>query len=157
VAVTSGTGNFRVNNTVADPGFIFFRNGTLVKDAQAKLTFNYSMVYMSKTSRVSLSGGTGSLTWIAPDTGLDSQFDDLALWSDSTLDHNWAGQSGLVMEGVFFMPMAKAFYSGSSSQNQTDAQWIADKLEAAGNAVLRVTPAIGRSVSFEGVRTVLIR
>ena len=157
VAVTSGTGNFRVNKTVADPGFVFFRDGTLVKDAKAKLTFNYTMVYMSKTSQVTLSGGTGSLTWVAPDTGLDSQFDDLALWSDSTLDHNWAGQSGLVMEGVFFMPMAKAFYSGSSSQNQTDAQWIADKLEAAGNAVLRVTPAIGRSVSFEGVRTVLIR
>ena len=154
VSVTSGSGHFFVGNSLGAPGWAFFRGGTLVKDAQAQLTLNYTMVYMSKTSRVQLSGGTGSLTWVSPDSG---DFDDLALWSDSPLDHFWAGQASLRMEGVFFMPIAKAFYSGTSSQNQTEAQWIADKLEASGGAALVVTPSVGRSLSFGGPQTTLIR
>jgi len=153
-SVTSGSGHFSVDNSLGAPGWAFFRGGTLVKDAQSQLTLNYTMVYMSKTSRVQLSGGTGSLTWVAPDSG---DFDDLALWSDSPLDHFWAGQAGLRMEGVFFMPIAKAFYSGTSSQNQTDAQWVADKLEASGGAALVVNPSVGRSLSFGGPQTTLIR
>jgi hypothetical protein len=154
VTVTSSTGDLRINHTLASPGWAFFRGGTLTKDAQAKLAFNYTSVYMSRTSRVAMSGGSGSLTWIAPDS---DEFDDLALWSDSPLDHNWAGQAALNMEGVFFMPLAKAIYTGSSGQNQTNAQWIADKLEAAGGGQLVVRPAADRGISFGGPASTLIR
>jgi hypothetical protein len=61
------------------------------------------------------------------------------------------------MEGVFFMPRATAEYRGGSSQQNTKAQWIADKLSAVGNSALVVAPADGRSVSFEGTGTTLIR
>jgi hypothetical protein len=61
------------------------------------------------------------------------------------------------MEGVFFMPRAKVEYVGGSSQLQTSAQFIADKLDARGNSALVVAPADGRSISFEGTGTTLIR
>ena len=80
-----------------------------------------------------MAGGTGSLIWIAPDSG---DFDDLALWSDSPLTHYWAGQANLIMKGVFFTPLATGEYSGTGGQNQTKAQWIADKLVARGQGIL---------------------
>jgi hypothetical protein len=102
-----------------------------------------------------MSGGTGSLTWIAPDSG---DFDDLALWSDSPLLHEWAGQANLVMEGVFFSPCAQAEYAGTSGQNQTKAQWIAYRLHARGHGVLAIRPDVDRAVPFIGVpETTLIR
>jgi len=112
---------------------------------------------MAKTSSVNLTGSNGVIKWIAPEGG---PFDDLALWSDSGAlgeAHTWAGQAGLEMEGVFFMPRALAEYRGGSSQQNTKAQWIADKLSAVGNSALVVAPADGRSVSFEGTGTALIR
>ena len=155
VSVTSADGHLDVQNTLGSPGWAFFRDGTLTKDGQASLTFNYTAVYMSKTSRVAMSGGGGSLNWIAPDSG---DFDDLALWSDSPLVHTWAGQANLNMEGVFFTPLATADYAGTAGQNQTKAQWIADKLVARGQGVLVIQPEFGRAVEFPvSPRTTLIR
>jgi hypothetical protein len=153
LTVTS-SGNFTVRNSLASPGWAFFRGGTLTKDASAHLTFDNTAVYMSRTSQVRMSGGSGSLTWIAPDTG---DFDDLALWSDSPLTQFWAGQASLAMEGVFFTPLAAADYSGTSGQNQTNAQWIAYRLLARGSGNLVVRPAVGRGVEFAGIGTKLIR
>jgi len=155
VHVTSATANLMVNNSFGSPGVAFFRGGTLTKDGQANLTFNYTAVYMSKTSRVAMSGGDGSLTWIAPDSG---NFDDLALWSDSPLLQQWAGQANLVMEGVFFTPWAQAEYAGTSGQNQTNAQWIAHRLHSRGQGQLVIRPAVDRAVPFTGIpETTLIR
>jgi hypothetical protein len=53
--------------------------------------------------------------------------------------------------------LAKAIYTGSSGQNQTNAQWIADKLEAAGGGQLVVRPAADRGISFGGPASTLIR
>ncbi len=155
VNITSGTAHLDLNNSLGSPGWAFFRNGALTKDAQADLTFNYTAVYMSKTSQLVMSGGSGSLTWIAPDSG---DFDDLALWSDGSLPHFWAGQASLVMEGLFFSPLATADYSGTSGQNQPTAQWVADKLTARGQGRLTIRPFASRGVFFPGVPpTELIR
>ena len=155
VNVTSGTAHLNLNNSLGSPGWAFFRNGDLTKDANADLTFNYTAVYMSKTTQLLMSGGSGSLTWIAPDSG---DFTDLALWSDGSLPHFWAGQASLEMEGLFFSPLATADYSGTSGQNQTKAQWVADKLTARGQGRLVISPAPNRGVIFGGIPpTELIR
>jgi hypothetical protein len=153
VNVTS-SGDFTVRSSLGSPGFAFFRDGVLVKDGSAKLTFEYTAVYMSRTSQVRMSGGTGKLVWIAPDSG---DFDDLALWSDSPLTQFWAGQTDLTMEGVFFTPLATADYAGTSGSNNTNAQWIAYRLLARGGGTLVVRPSVGRGVEFAGVGTQLIR
>ncbi len=155
VNITGGKGHLNVQNALGSPGWAFFRSGTLSKSGDASLTLNYTAVYMSKTSAISMAGGSGSLTWIAPDSG---NFDDLALWSDSPIQHDWAGQANLTMEGVFFMPRATAEYAGIGGQNQTQAQWIADKLVARGNGQLEILPAFGRAVEFPvDPQTILIR
>lgn len=142
------------NNT--DQHWVVFRNGRFKKDGQASLIIEHTAVYLSKTSWTEIAGGaSGQLCWTAPDTG---NFDDLALWSDSPLTHFWSGQGDLDMVGVFFIPRAKADYSGTSSQNQTKAQWIADKLEAHGQGVLRIQPAFEFPFKQDGsARSVLIR
>jgi hypothetical protein len=151
-------GHLKIDNTSTKQGWVFFRGGQLKNTSTGSLTLNYTMAYMAKTSSVNLTGSNGVIKWIAPDDG--GPFDDLALWSDSGAlgeAHTWAGQAGLEMEGVFFMPRATAEYRGGSGQQNTKAQWIADKLSAVGNSALLVAPADGRSVSFEGTGTALIR
>lgn len=150
VNVTSGTAHFTVDNSGSGFGFAFLRSGLLRKDGQASLTFDNTMVYASKTSRVQMDGGGGSLRWIAPNDPSHA-LDDLALWSDSEItsdNHFWAGQAGLTMEGVFFVPIVKVEYAGQGSQQQTSAQFIADKLHARGQGELVVAPVFGRSVGF---------
>lgn len=153
VEVTS-SGHLDIGNTSGSPGWAFFRDGTLSKGGSASLTFDQTTVYMSETSGVVMSGGDGSLTWVAPETG---EFEDLALWSDSPTLHEWAGQAGLVMEGVFFTPLATGDYSGTSGQNQTDAQWIADKLVARGQGTLLIRPSVERGISLGNPAVNLIR
>ncbi len=154
VIVTSDA-HLNINNSLGSPGWAFFRGGTLDKNGSADLTFNYTMVYMAKNSRVAMSGGTGSLVWIAPDSG---NFDDLALWSDSDLVHDWAGQANLAMEGVFFTPWGQAVYRGQGGLSVTKAQWIAYRLYATGQGALVIRPDVDRAVPFIGVpETTLIR
>ncbi len=156
VSVGAG-GHLSVQNTLANPGYAFLRNGELSKAGQGSLTFLYTMVYASRTSSVKLVGGSGSLVWVAPDLE-GYKFDDLALWSDSPLSHSWAGQANLQMEGVFFSPRATAEYSGGAGQNTAKAQWIADRLVATGQGVLHVRPEFGRHVDFPvPPQTILIR
>lgn len=159
VAITSSTGHLIVDNTGA-PGYVFLRGGLLSKDGQASITFNETMVYASKTSRMQMDGGTGSLIWVAPDDPTHP-FDDLALWSDSTITsspHLWAGQAALVMEGAFFVPIVTVEYAGQGSQIQTEAQFIADKLHARGQGILKVSPIAERAVGLRPPpRSVLIR
>lgn len=158
VNVTSSTGHLEIDNGAGSWGWVVFRDGVLTKDSHAHLTFQEKMVYMSDSSHVDMSGGGGTLTWVAPDTGDPAEFDDLALWGDSPATHFWAGQAVLTMEGVFFTPWARADYSGQSNQNQTDAQWVAHSLEAHGTAKLRITPEFEFPVKRSGApRTTIIR
>jgi Flp pilus assembly protein TadG len=154
VRIGSG-GHLKIVNTLAQPGWAFFRSGSLSNTANGSVTFDNTMVYMSKTSSVNIGASNGKVTWIAPDSG---PFDDLALWSDAIgTTHKWTGQADLVMEGVFFIPRSTAEYVGGSAQSNTKAQWIADKLYASGNSALVVAPADGRSIPFAGTGTALIR
>ncbi len=153
VSVTSNGSGLNINNSPSTPGTAFFRGqgpsssgsrGTLTKGGGADLVFNNTAVYMAKATRVALSGnGSGKLTWIAPDTG---SFDDLALWSDSGLLQDWAGNAALNMEGVFFTPLAVGQYTGNGGLAQVNAQWIADKLWLGGNGTLIIRPQYGRAI-----------
>lgn len=149
----SVNGALTVNPPAGDQAWIFFRGGRLSKAGSGRLTVNDAMVYMAKGSEVSLAGGAGALKWTAPTTG---RFVSLALWSDSTAKQSWSGQANLDLNGIFFMPRATASYSGSGHQIQTDAQWVAWRLEAGGGAVLKIAPSSG-SVSARDDRTILIR
>ena len=158
INTTSSTGVFTVDNvTGGTPGFLFLRNGILLKDGQASLILRDTTVYASENSSVSMAGGTGTLIWQAPNVD-GYRFDDLALWSDGGNTHFWAGQANLTMSGVFFTPLALADYSGTGGQNQTDAQFIADRLVARGQGQLVVAPVFGHSVEFNPPpRSVLLR
>ena len=92
-----------------------------------------------------MEGGTGTLVWSAPTVG---PYDDLALWSDGAADHQFAGQASLVLEGVFFTPLARVVYRGIGAQDQVDAQFIARKLQSTGQGFLIVRPEYDRAVLF---------
>jgi hypothetical protein len=165
VSVSSNGSGLVVNNSLTTPGGVFFRGqgpvssgskGTLTKGGGANLTFSYTTVYMAKATRVALAGnGSGKLTWIAPDSG---PFDDLALWSDSSLIQDWAGSASLTMEGVFFTPLATGQYTGNGGLAQVNAQWVADKLWLGGNGTLVIRPQYGRSVQPPSIPgTILVR
>jgi hypothetical protein len=153
-----------VRNSLATPGTAFFRGqgptssgskGTLTKGGGANLTFDYTSVYMAKATRVALAGnGAGQLRWVAPDSG---SLDDLALWSDSALIQDWAGNASLTMEGAFFTPLATGQYTGNGGLAQVNAQWIADKLWLGGNGTLVVRPQYGRAVQPPRTGTTIVR
>jgi hypothetical protein len=143
VNVTSSTGDLTIDNSGDGDGFAFFRNGILTKDGQADLAFLDTFVYFSKSSYITMVGGSGELQWIAPTAG---NFRNLALWSDSGVaNHVWAGQAVLDLEGIFFVPRATVEYAGQSSQIQVSAQFIAHRLWARGQGALILRPEIGRS------------
>ncbi len=126
--------------------WVVLRDGELKKAGQGSLHLLNTTVYASKSSTVSLSGGSsGTLRWIAPDQG---DFDDLALWSDSPQRVKLAGQALLTLEGTFFAPLAVIEYTGNGSQQQVRAQFIAKALSAGGNGALVVSPEFGRAVEF---------
>lgn len=154
-------GRLEIDNT---DGWAVFRGnaptgtGEFKKDGQADVIFEQTMVYLSKTSWVDIAGGdNGVLRWNAP-TSNSSAFKDLALWSDSPSTHFWSGQGTLEMSGAFFTPLATADYSGTSDQNQTEAQWIADKLIARGQGQLAIQPKFSHPFKRDPIpQTELIR
>jgi hypothetical protein len=150
----SVNGSLKVNPPSGDNAWIFFRGGRLSKAGGGNIAFNNAMVYLSKTSDVKLTGGSGSLTWTAP---LDGRFKSLALWSDSPSEHAWSGQAALNMTGIFFMPWATASYSGNGDMQQTNAQWIAWRVAVSGNGALRIAPPVGDALTFRDHMTILIR
>jgi hypothetical protein len=147
-------GSLSVTPPAGDDAWVFFRGGRLSKAGSGRIAFNNAMVYMSKSSDVRLTGGSGSLIWTAPVGG---RFEALALWSDSPSEHSWAGQAALNMEGIFFMPWATASYSGNGDMQQTNAQWIAWRVAASGNGALRIAPPVGNALNFRDHMTILIR
>lgn len=122
----------------------YMRDGEIDKAGQASFIAHRTLGYMSPSSSMDMEGGTsGMLLWTAPTAG---NFEDLALWSNGTSDHEFAGQAVLELEGVFFTPVAKIVYTGLGGQDQVDAQFIALQLEAKGNGILTVRPSYNRAV-----------
>lgn len=139
----------------ADAAYLFMRNGALTKSGGGSISLQATTLYLSPTSRVVMSGGAGSVTWIAPEAG---PFEDLAMWSEGTADHNFAGQAALNLEGAFFAPVARVTYAGNGSQNQVAAQFISEKLAVSGQGFLVIKPSPDRSVQLPPpARSVLIR
>ena len=135
-------GSLVVNPSKTADRVIYVReNGIIKKGSQSSIFFEQTLVYLEK-GRLSMVGGSGGLTWTAP---LGGPYEDLALWSESTLDHDIGGQSGNTLEGTFFTPLAKFTLTGQGTQVQTDAQFITRRLEVKGDAEVRMTPNPERS------------
>lgn len=133
----------------------YLRDGTLSKAGDASLILHNTMVYFSDSSLVTMTGGSGALIWSAPTSG---QFEDLAMWSESTTTNVLAGQASLDLEGVFFAPWARIKYSGNGAQQQVEAQFISRSLSTEGQGLLVVRPSFDRAVLFpSSPQTHLIR
>lgn len=146
-------GSLSINPGNASDGLLFIRSGNLSKTAQAAMTFRRTMVYLGN-GIIDLGGGTGTLIWTAP-TGGD--LEDLALWSESAVEHKMGGQATIDVEGVFFMPNAIPFtFAGQGGQTQANAQFIARRLSASGQGKLIMQPDPDRVVPIliRGVRLI---
>lgn len=133
----------------------FMRNGRMHKAGTASLLVHRTTIYFSSTSHVTMAGGVGTLLWSAPTTG---SLEDLALWSESAINHQFAGQANLLLEGVFFAPWAQVLYQGNGIQQQVSAQFISRTLKSQGQGQLIVRPRFDRAVLFpETVVIELIR
>lgn len=133
-------GAFVANQHASQAAYMYFRTGaTFSKGAQAAMTINNTVGYFSSGTTITLGGGSGSLRWTAPTTG---PFQDLALWSDSTVDASFGGQTSLTMEGAFFTPLSRLVYSGQGD-NDVTAQFIARKIRATGQGAVNLTPTRG--------------
>jgi hypothetical protein len=122
---------------------VFMQGGLLRKAGTASFVAHNSMIYMTATSELQMEGGSGALIWTAASKGI---FDNLALWSESPLDHSWAGNAFLDLQGIFFSPKAMALYRGSGGQVQVKAQFVTRKLNVSGNGILVVSPRYNSAV-----------
>lgn len=136
-------GTLTVNaNAASDPmvpdATVFIRSGgDLKKGAQSGIALHHTFVLL-EDGVVDLVGGDGGLVWTAPLTG---DFEDLALWSESSAQHELGGQSGNSLTGTFFTPLADPFLlTGQSGQFQTSAQFLTRRLEVGGQGEVRMEP-----------------
>jgi Putative Flp pilus-assembly TadE/G-like len=153
--VTVATGSrLTINANGAQDAWVVIRNGSLDKDATGSLDLRHAFVYL-KNGHIALNAGSGSLRWDAPNGG---NFEDLALWSESTDQELLGGQASLALEGVFFTPNADPFtFSGQAGQFQARAQFITRRLEATGQGTLVMSPDPDRAVLVEDASISLIR
>jgi hypothetical protein len=151
-----GHGILRINPTPSSDRIVFLRSGDLEKEAHSTLNMKQVFVYM-ESGALDLSGGTGGLEWTAP-VDKDFDFEDLALWAEAPLQFDIGGQSGNTLEGTFFTPFADPFrLTGTGSQLQTAAQFVARRLEAWGQGQVFMTPDPERSTRLPIRGIMLIR
>lgn len=139
-----------INQSSTTAAFVYFRDGAINKAGQASLRLTNVMSYFSSTSTINLGGGSGTVAMIAPTEG---PFKNLAMWSESSLDHDLAGQANIELEGVFFTPLARVKYQGNGGQTQVAAQFISLKLKVGGNGRLEIKPRFDRLVTFPDTRS----
>ena len=132
---------------------LFMRSGDLSKGAQGWLLMHSLTVY-KVGGRIDFAAGTGVLTWTAP---LAGNFEDLAYWTESTTQQTMGGQANLALEGVLFMPNAQFRFSGQPGINQTQAQFIAHRVEVLGQGGLQMRPDPDRVVLLPIYGSRLIR
>lgn len=134
-----------ISKSSSTAAFVYFRDGEISKAGQASVHLTNVMSYFSSTSTIDLGGGSGSVAMIAPTEG---PFKNLAMWSESSLDVDLAGQANIALEGVFFTPFAQVNYQGNGGQVQVAAQFISLKLRVGGNGRLFIKPRFDRLVTF---------
>jgi hypothetical protein len=146
----------RVNPAPSSDHVVFVRNGDLKKRAQSSIFLNQTMVFL-QNGVLDMVGGSGGLTWTAPLLPA-SNFEDLALWSESPDEHQIGGQAGNILTGTFFTPFASPFsLSGQGGQFQTDAQFITRRLHVSGQGVVSMHPDPDRSTPIPIKEVRLIR
>ena len=154
-------GILRVNPAPSSDHVVFVRgtvlsNSDLKKGAQTQIFLNQTMVFL-QYGVIDLVGGSGGLTWTAPLLPT-SNFEDLALWSESPDEHQIGGQAGNQLTGTFFTPFASPFnLTGQAGQFQTDAQFITRRLEVGGQGEVKMHPDPDRSTPIPIKEVRLIR
>ncbi|NNC79375.1 MAG: hypothetical protein HKN94_04395 [Acidimicrobiales bacterium] len=144
-----------IGESSATAAFAYFRNGAINKAGQSSIRLTNVLTYFSSTSSIKLGGGSGTVAMLAP---TDGPFKNLAMWSDSSTDHDLAGQANIALEGVFFTPVATVNYQGNGGQVQVAAQFVSQKLSVGGNGRLKIKPRADRMVKFpDDSTTTLIR
>jgi hypothetical protein len=129
VDLKGNTGLLQLNTDMTDAQVLYVRDGALSKGSFATIELNQTFAYL-QTGRLSLVGGAGGLIWTAP---IGGNFEDLALWSESSDPHELGGQAGNTLTGTFFTPFADPFIlKGQAGQLQTKAQFLTRRLEVTG-------------------------
>jgi hypothetical protein len=137
-------GSLSVNQPATSDQVFYVRSGDFIKDAQATIALDRTMVYLDD-GVISFGGGSGGLFWVSPigagTNPLATRFEDLALWSEAPLQHELGGQSGNTLEGTLFTPNADPFsLTGQAGQFQTAAQFLTRRLEVKGQGEVRMQP-----------------
>jgi hypothetical protein len=147
-------GTLQVNPLPSSDHVVFVRDGDLLKGAQSSITLAQTFVFL-QNGVIDIGAGDGGLTWIAP---LAGNFEDLALWSEASLQHEIGGQAGNTLTGTFFTPFASPFkLTGQAGQFQTDAQFITRRLEVGGQGEVTMHPDPDRSTPIPIREVRLIR
>jgi hypothetical protein len=161
---------FFVNADNSEDGFLYLRDGLIIKRANATLVMNRTFVHLRDGAvdiRAGTTGGCPSgfadpmdmtivgICWTAPNGG---SFEDLALWSEAPLPHEIGGQGGNNLAGTFFTPNAEPFsLTGQGGQLQFRAQFITRRLEVKGQGVVEMTPDPDRTTPIPARAVALIR
>jgi hypothetical protein len=88
----------------------------------------------------------GALDWRAANMGESPPdamhpFEDLALWSESSLTSEIGGQGSAATSGVFFLPNAHLRFTGQASQDiKINAQFFSASFDMSGQGTLRLVP-----------------
>lgn len=155
--------------------FAVLKNGgVLTKSGQGSIDFNRVMVRLTDGGRINIGAGSPQVRWTAPfqrgfpfaddpstpDVNEESPpgpFDKLALWSESTADHDLGGQSPLVIEGVYFIPNALFNFDGQATQFLDRAQFLTFRMNVSGLGQLRMQPNPQFVLKFPLLEVSLIR
>jgi hypothetical protein len=154
-----GSGTFTIGSN-SQQSILYVRpfsssQGGNIEQNDVAVTLRNTFVYLQDGAFVA-GGNSGPIFWVAPDDD-NFVFDDLALWSDSTYLHQVGGQGNVELEGTFFMPNAQFRYGGQGAQQQARAQFVASKLDFAGQGALIMEPDPERSTAVAITGVTLIR
>jgi hypothetical protein len=160
--VSLGGGEFAVGST-EESSIVYIRSyssnrpGNLESSQGSRVSLQNTFVFIQDGGIDLQAGSSGdALYWIAPDDE-DFPFDDLVLWSESVVVHRIGAGAVLDLEGTFFMPNAQFRYTGSGSQEQARAQFVAWRLYFGGQGSLVMTPHPDRSTMIPIQGVTLIR
>ena len=144
---------FDITQSSSQHAFFYMRSGTLSRSSKAAITLNNTVGFLGPGAGVNFGGNEGTVKWTAPSAG---PLIDLALWSDSEEVVEFGGQAGMVLDGAYFVPLAKVLYTGQGG-NKVTAQFISFKLEVKGLGALRLTPTRGVEAPPRSTVVTLIR
>ncbi|QNN53153.1 TadE/TadG family type IV pilus assembly protein [Nocardioides mesophilus] len=101
----------------------------------------------SRNGYLNINGGAQD--WSAPNAkpGLPANqtdwdnFEDLAMWTETSLPSNIGGNGNMTLQGIFMLPNANPFkIGGTGTQIVTNSQYVVRKLQASGGGVLDMAP-----------------